>query len=463
MAIARAHLIDPAVTGWYHCITRCVRRAFLLGEGADDRKLWIDKRIEELAQIFSIAVAGFSVLDNHLHLLVRLDPDVAAGWSDEEIVRRWGRLFPPRDKSRRAIPVSDDWVQWRLKDTVWVATARARLQSLSWFMKCLKEPLSRLANREEKTHGAFFESRFKSVAILDEEALLATCAYIDLNPVAAGIAATPEASEHTSIKERVEHAKAQGRTEDLKAAGEESVAGSAASAGLEESHWLCPIEDRRGLDSSREGMIEGFSLGSCLNLVDYTGRLFREGKATISQELAGIFERLGTTAKTWCARLEKLSKGRLLGRFLAASRQRLREVAERLGLRRVPNPAGCAASRRVPGVAPAERFWRGAIGVRFAPAIGIIRHRVHTNAMPVLSFPCRQRPSVPGYRWSLAPRRQRPEIGCESVPGCAGTVGTSTSTGRGVAYRPARGGDQTNMGSEHLKHSRSSSGFDHAT
>ena len=60
-------------------------------------------------------------------------------------------------------------------------------------MKCLKEPLSRLANREEQTRGAFFEGRFKSVAILDEESLLATCAYIDLNPVAAGIAEVPEA------------------------------------------------------------------------------------------------------------------------------------------------------------------------------------------------------------------------------------------------------------------------------
>jgi hypothetical protein len=72
-------------------------------------------------------------------------------------------------------------------------------------MKCLKEPLSRLANREEQTRGAFFEGRFKSVAILDEESLLATCAYIDLNPVAAGIAEVPEASAHTSIKQRVEH------------------------------------------------------------------------------------------------------------------------------------------------------------------------------------------------------------------------------------------------------------------
>jgi REP element-mobilizing transposase RayT len=173
-----------------------VRRAFLLGEGMHNRKSWIDHRLEELAEIFSVAVAGFAILDNHLHLLVRLDPDVAQGWSDEDVVRRWGRLFPPRDKARQVAPVSEKWVQARLKDARWVATARERLQSLSWFMKCLKEPLSRLANREEQTRGAFFEGRFKSVAILDEESLLATCAYIDLNPVAAGIAEVPEASTY---------------------------------------------------------------------------------------------------------------------------------------------------------------------------------------------------------------------------------------------------------------------------
>jgi hypothetical protein len=224
-----------------------------------------------------------------------------------------------------------------------VAKARERLQSLSWFMKCLKEPLSRLANREENTRGFFFEGRFKSVAVLDEASLLATCAYIDLNPVAAGIAEVPEASEHTSIKERVEHVLAQGRTEDLKAARKGSVAGSAAAAGLEESHWLCPIEDRRSLGSLREGMLEGFSLGSYLLLVDYTGRLFRKGKAAISREVAEILERAGTTAETWQTRLEALRKGRLLGRFFAASRARLREVAHGLGLRGVPNLGGCPA------------------------------------------------------------------------------------------------------------------------
>ncbi len=158
---------------------------------------------------------------------------------------------------------------------------------------------ARLANRQDHARGAFFESRFKSVAILDEESLLAVCAYIDLNPVAAGIAAVPEASPYTSIKTRVEHTKDQGRTADLQAAEHGSVPGSCASAGMEESLWLCPIEDRRQLDSSREGMLEGFSLGSYLLLVDYTGRLFREGKATISRELTGIFARLGSSAESW--------------------------------------------------------------------------------------------------------------------------------------------------------------------
>jgi hypothetical protein len=110
---------------------------------------------------------------------------------------------------------------------------------------------------------------------------------------------------------------------------------------LEESHWLCPIEDRRRIDSPREGMLEGFSLGSYLLLVDFSGRLFREGKATMSRELTAIFERIGTKAETWQARLEKLSQGPLMGRFLAASRQRFREVAERLGLRRAVNLSSC--------------------------------------------------------------------------------------------------------------------------
>ena len=88
-------------------------------------------------------------------------------------------------------------------------------------------------------------------------------------------------------------------------------------------------------------MLEGISLGSYLLLVDYTGRMFREGKAAISAELTGILERLGSDAERWWSRIEKLSKGRLLGRFFAASRDRLRQAANALGVHHLANLGGC--------------------------------------------------------------------------------------------------------------------------
>ena len=74
-----------------------------------------------------------------------------------------------------------------------------------------------------------------------------------------------------------------------------------------------------------------------VNLVEYTGRLFRQGKASISEELAGIFERLGLSAQRWQTGMERLCGDRMLGRFIAASAVKLREIAERLGVRRLVN------------------------------------------------------------------------------------------------------------------------------
>jgi hypothetical protein len=90
-------------------------------------------------------------------------------------------------------------------------------------------------------------------------------------------------------------------------------------------------------------MLEGFSLGQYLLLVDHTGRLFREGKAAISAELTGIFQRLSSSADRWQARIEKLKAGRLLGRFLASTRARLREAALALGVHHLANLDGCTA------------------------------------------------------------------------------------------------------------------------
>ena len=78
-----------------------------------------------------------------------------------------------------------------------------------------------------------------------------------------------------------------------------------------------------------------------VKLVDYTGRLFREGKASISAEVAGIFERLGCSAQSWQIQIEKLRGARLLGRFFTSSRVKLRQNAEHLGVRRLVNFRGC--------------------------------------------------------------------------------------------------------------------------
>jgi hypothetical protein len=90
-------------------------------------------------------------------------------------------------------------------------------------------------------------------------------------------------------------------------------------------------------------MLEGLSLGNYLLLVDHTGRLFREGKSVISAEVSGILELLGSTAESSRSRLEKLTRGRLFGRFFAATRERLRETARSLGVHHLANLSGCPA------------------------------------------------------------------------------------------------------------------------
>ena len=154
----------------------------------------------------------------------------------------------------------------------------------------------------------------------------------------------PEASAHTSLKERVDHVAAQGRTRNLKGARTSSAVASKQAAGLEEKHWLCPVEDRRWIDSTREGMLEGFALGSYLPLVDYTARASLprgQGHSLPRDGRWRSLDRLHTSAEQWHARLDRLRTGRPLGRFFAATRARLREIGTRLNLKHVPNLGGC--------------------------------------------------------------------------------------------------------------------------
>jgi hypothetical protein len=242
----------------------------------------VDRRsLRELSEIFAIGVCGYAVLDNHLHVVLQLNDDVATGWSDETVVRRWGRLFPPRGKDREPLEISNTWVEQRLKDAAWVVSTRERLNSLGWFMKCLKEPLARLANREDECRGTFWEARFKSIAILDEEALLTTLAYVDLNPLAAGLAKIPEQSAHTSVKTRVDHCHERGMLDPVtdQPTDQPNDRTRHDVACEDESLWLVPIQDRREHGGERKGVTPNMNLASYLRLLDWSSRFVRRGKA----------------------------------------------------------------------------------------------------------------------------------------------------------------------------------------
>jgi len=143
-----------------------------MGEGFEHRQEWTEERLQLLVETMAVQCAGFSIMDNHLHLLLRLESVRANGWTDEDIARRSSRLFPPKEEEDLGEQGLEAWIAARVADDQWVTRARQRLASLSWFMKCLKEPIARQANREDGCTGAFWEGRFRSVAILDEESLL---------------------------------------------------------------------------------------------------------------------------------------------------------------------------------------------------------------------------------------------------------------------------------------------------
>jgi REP element-mobilizing transposase RayT len=208
MTYPRSSLVSVADTPYYHCICRCVRRAFLCGEDRltgksfAHRRGWILDRLRLLTEVFAIDLCAYALMSNHYHLVVRIAAGRAATWTDEEVIARWTRVFAGPLCIQRPYELTPTAADNAMVDAL-VRLWRARLADLSWFMRCLNEIIARMANREDECTGRFWEGRFKCQALLDPGALLTAMAYVDLNPVRAGIADGLEDSNFTSVQARL--------------------------------------------------------------------------------------------------------------------------------------------------------------------------------------------------------------------------------------------------------------------
>ena len=276
----RSSQISLLDTPYYHCISRCVRRSFLCGfdkysgQSYEHRTGWIEQRLLFLSSVFSIDICAYAVMSNHVHVVLHVDMKQTQVWSDYDVVQRWHRLHKGTLLTQMFIRgnTMSQGERLTLGDTI--SEYRRRLHDISWLMRNLNENIARAANKEDDCTGRFWEGRFKSQALLNEAALLACMAYVDLNPIRAKIAKTPETSKHTSIQKRLVSIKQVATT-----------------------HSLMTF-----VGNPRQDIPKGiaFSLKDYCELVDITGRIIRNDKVGhIDHQQQPILQRLGLSEEQW--------------------------------------------------------------------------------------------------------------------------------------------------------------------
>jgi REP element-mobilizing transposase RayT len=317
----RSQQISLSDTPYYHICSRTVRKAFLCGVDKETgvsyehRRSWIEKRAFQLSQVFAIDICAHAVMHNHLHLVLHADSEQVNNWSTLDVLTRWHTLFKgtlltrkyQRERSLTKFEMA------MVEETAQVY--KQRLIDISWFMRALNEPIARQANKEDKCTGHFWEGRFKSQALLDEGALLSCMVYVDLNPVRAGIAPTPEQSSFTSIQLRIK----------------------AALMG-EQPATLLPFI---GNEHQEKTSGISFSLKDYLTLVDETGRVIREDKrGAIDAKTANILSRLHISDESWL-KLTTNFEGIFTGAVGTA--EHLCEFTQHVGLKRAHDKANAQA------------------------------------------------------------------------------------------------------------------------
>lgn len=367
----RAEQFDPKEVGIVHAIQRCVRRAFLAGvdekTGVDYsfRRESIRRRLEALASVFGIDVLTYAVMSNHLHVILRNRPDVVETWSDQEVSIRWLRVFPGQRLDDHLAEPTASSVQALSGNAERLATIRLRLSDISWFMRALAEPIARMANKQDQCTGRFWEGRFKAQRITDEAGLLACAMYVDLNPVRAALAESPQEARHTSAYDRLQGesgARIESAAFDLQSVSREEVGRGRTttpvaqlkrrrSAGgrrgrrkISPDSWLAPLSlnrqllskdpqsHREGLRASDRGFLD-LSWRDYWKLLCWTGKQApRQGVESVPRALGGILSKLGIEAGMWRDLVWHFQ--RYFGRgSCAGSPQSLATDAARLGKR----------------------------------------------------------------------------------------------------------------------------------
>ncbi len=332
--LARVEVFAPDEIAIVHVMNRVVRRCFLLGNDPvtgnnyDHRKVWIEEQLQRLAACFGIDLLCFAILSNHFHLILRSRPDVVATWDDTEVARRWLMLCPVR-KNDEGFAEEPNEVELNMirNDPQRLETIRLRLSDIAWWMRLLCQNIAIRANHEDREMGKFWQSRYRAVRLLDEQAILACAAYVDLNPIRAAMAETLEESDFTSAQRRIQSLEESlgrrsnqpindiaGQVDEIVIPPQESIdqAPSAISEQLDADRFLAPltIDERRdpiGPDAHSDGFRcseKGFlsmSIADYLVLLDWTARRLADGKpGSTPLDAPPIFARLSIDPHVWC-------------------------------------------------------------------------------------------------------------------------------------------------------------------
>jgi len=330
--IAREAQFTPKEQAILHVVNRAVRRVHFMGQDKysginyDYRKVWLQRRIEQLAAFFAIDLLAFSILSNHVHLVLRQRPDLVESWDATEVARRWLMLCPKkRNQDGSPCLPSEPELNAIRNDESKLKEIRSRLSDVSWWMRLMCQTIAQRINLEDQATGKVWENRYRAVRLLDEASLLACAAYVDLNPIRAAMAELLEQSDYTSVQRRIQALKSQVESECLGGAAHSASQDAAAEvepAAKRPDRMLAPIQldelrdalqrqpSHSGYRCSDRGFLN-MTTAEYIELLDWTARFIAPGKAGATPaDAPPIFDRLGLgiSAANWCELVKNFGK-----------------------------------------------------------------------------------------------------------------------------------------------------------